>query len=126
MQNNFCYDMIFPEVNVSPGVYYMRIILAWGISTLCYLPLYLDGLGYIVSNALLQTKYLLIAMFLFKGSPKRCDAAWGILFINWCCARYMICFAAYLIANASWFQRHCIIFGVWYDAIRLSERRGAI
>lgn len=65
VQNNFCYDIISSEVNVFLGVCYMWIILVWVISTLCYLPMYFAGVGYIVPNTLIQMKYLFVVIPLF-------------------------------------------------------------
>ncbi len=38
----------------------MWIILVWIISTICYVPLYLERIGYSVPNALIQAKYLFV------------------------------------------------------------------
>ena len=43
----------------------MWIILVWIISTLCYLPMYFDGVGYIVPNTLIQMKYLFVIIPIF-------------------------------------------------------------
>lgn len=40
----------------------MWIILVWIISTLCYMPLYFDKLGYEVPNTLIQMKYLFVVV----------------------------------------------------------------
>lgn len=40
----------------------MWIILVWVISTICYLPMYFEQLGYEVPNALVQMKYLFIVV----------------------------------------------------------------
>lgn len=40
----------------------MWIILVWIISTLCYMPLYFDKLGYEVPNTLIQMKYLFVVI----------------------------------------------------------------